>query len=110
MLCCLRGGLIAGFAAAALRLPGRLYFRARRGRRAGLPAVVGFAALDVLAAALAALILASTLVYANGGELRMYAVCAFLAGAAIPTWAVRELTEERRIRLKTENLRLKNEK
>ena len=94
MLCCLRGGIIAGFAAAALRLPGRLYFRARRGRRAGLPAVIGFAALDVLAAALAALILASTLVYSNGGELRMYAVCAFLAGAAAQITAVNKLITE----------------
>lgn len=89
LLCCIRGGLIAGAACAILRLPGRTYLERIRGRRVGLhiKLLIGF--IDALAAGLLTFALALTLYEANGGEPRLYALCGFAAGAVAAAWGVR---------------------
>lgn len=81
------GGLIAGLLASLLRLPGRLYSAGRRGRRESRAVLILKAALDVAAAGAAAFVFAAVTVYANGGELRLYAVCAYALGFAVPNRA-----------------------
>ena len=78
------GGMIAGLSASLIRLPRALYLRGLRGRRASPFLLVLFGALDIAAAAAAAAVFCLTLLKANGGELRLYAVCGYLAGAAVP--------------------------
>ncbi|MBO4562634.1 MAG: hypothetical protein J5772_03390 [Clostridia bacterium] len=82
LLCCVRGGLVAGLVCAFLRLPRALYYMRPRGRRAGLPLRLLFGLLDTAAAFSAAAVFALTLLYANGGELRLYAVSGFIIAAA----------------------------
>lgn len=93
LLLCLWGGGVAGIAAALVRLPGRLYTLTRRGRRTGLFPKILFSVFDIAAAALAVSVFCLTLLRANGGEPRLFAVCAFIAGAAVPARAIRVLTE-----------------
>ncbi|MCR5809494.1 MAG: hypothetical protein K6G56_08020 [Clostridiales bacterium] len=82
LLFCVRGGLAAGAVCFLLRLPRRLYLRSLRGRRARfLPVLFGWLT-DALAAAASVGLFALTLLFANGGELRLYAVCGFFAGMA----------------------------
>lgn len=92
LVCCLRGGLIAGAFSALVRLPGRLYRRRLRGRREKALPKLFFGLLEALAAAGIVLILACTLFRANGGEPRLYALCGFAAGAALTARAVTRLT------------------
>ncbi len=91
LLCCLRGGMIAGFISSLLLLPGRFYRARRKGRRARAFPVTAFSLLDFTAAAALAAVFALTLLKANGGEPRLYAVCGFAAGAAITAGAVKRL-------------------
>ena len=86
------GGMIAGLAAALLRLPRELYFGSRRGRRAAFLPLALFGALDIAAALAVLAVFCATLVEANGGELRLYAVCGFISGAAAPYAAMKLLT------------------
>ena len=72
-------GLASGMAAFLLRLPGKLYERRLKGRRAKLFALIPIRAADVLAGFAAAASLALALYYANGGEPRLYAVLGFAA-------------------------------
>lgn len=81
-LCCVWGGAAAGLAVTLLRTPRALYLSSRRGRRASPWLLALFAAADVIAAALLAAALACTLLHANGGEPRAYAVFGFVFGAA----------------------------
>lgn len=91
LLCCVWGGLAAGLSAALLRLPRKLYTRSLRGRHSkALPRLL-FTALDILSALLAAACFSITLLYANGGELRLYAVSGFAAAAYIASRAVKGL-------------------
>ncbi|MBO4848331.1 MAG: hypothetical protein J5586_04175 [Clostridia bacterium] len=92
LLCLLRGGLTAGAAAALIRLPRRLCTRRLKGRRAGALPLALFILLDAAAAFGTAAVFALSLLYANGGEPRLYAVLGFAAGAALSAWAVRALT------------------
>lgn len=87
LLISLWGGLAAGHLALLLRLPGKLYARRLKGRRAALPAKLGFSFLDALAAFAVTAILAAVLVRANGGEPRSYALLAYAAGAIVPSAA-----------------------
>ena len=81
---CVWGGVISGFAVLLTRLPRKIYLRSRRGRReAAIPKLL-FALLDAAAALLLATGFCMTMLKANGGELRAFAVCAFAAGAAAP--------------------------
>ena len=91
LLCCIRGGLAAGAFAALLRLPRGLVLARRRGRRLppALRALLSLA--DVTAAAGIAFALGATLIAANGGELRLYALIGFFAGAFFTSRAVRRL-------------------
>lgn len=82
LLFCIRGGFIAGGACFLLRLPKRLYSRSLRGRRARLIPTILTAVSETAAALAAALGFAATLLIANGGELRLYAVCGFFAALA----------------------------
>lgn len=88
---CVWGGAAAGLAAALVRLPRRLYLASRKGRRAGRFPMLLFAAADVFSAALLAASFCAALIYANGGELRLYAVSGFLLGAALPFTAMKLL-------------------
>ena len=91
LLCCVRGGLIAGAVSAALRLPGKLLFARLRGRRERALPRFFRALLDVLAAAALSALAALTLYEANGGEPRLYALCGFAAGAVITARALETL-------------------
>ena len=76
-----RAGIAAGLSVFLVRLPGRLYFKRLKGRRARLPLLVLFRAADVLAAFLPAALFALSLLDANGGEPRLYAVLGFTLAA-----------------------------
>ena len=82
LLACLRGGLCAGGAAYLIRLPKRLYSARHRGLRTPWTAAFLFALLDILTCVSVALVFASSIVYANGGELRLYAVSGFFIALA----------------------------
>ena len=88
---CLWGGVISGLVCAVLRLPRLLYSRSRRGRREGLLAMALLCIADVIAALAAAITFSAVLVYANGGELRLYAVTAFAAGMCVPMLAAERI-------------------
>lgn len=87
LLACLWGGAAAGGLAFLLRLPKTLYLKKRRGLRVGLPLRALFFALDLLLCTVCAGVFAAVLVYANGGEIRLYAASGF--GFAL--WAVVKL-------------------
>ena len=89
LLCCVRGGLMAGAACAIMRLPGRRYLERIRGRRVKLSIKLLTGFIDALAAGLLVFALALTLYEANGGEPRLYAVLGFAAGAAAAAQGVR---------------------
>lgn len=76
-----RSGIAAGLAVFLARLPGKLYFKHLKGRRASLPLLILFRAADILAALVPAALFALSLVYANGGEPRLYAVLGFALAA-----------------------------
>ncbi len=92
LLCMLRGGLIAGLIAALLRLPRRLYLRSLKGRRAKPLMLTLLILADIIAAAATVLIFTLTLIHANGGEPRFFAVCGFALGCAGSACALRMLT------------------
>lgn len=81
-LCCLWGGVASGLAVFLLRLPRLLYTLSRRGRRSSPWLLALFAAADCIAALLMAAAFGLTLLHANGGEIRAYALCGFVLGAA----------------------------
>lgn len=81
LLCCIWGGLAAGGAAFLLRLPQKISERRLKGRRARFGPRLFFALCDTAAAAALTAGLALTLLHANGGELRLFAVCGFVFGA-----------------------------
>ena len=83
LLFLMRGGFIAGALCFLLRLPRRLYMRSLRGRRAGLVPLLVTGSADILAAFSTASALALTLLQANGGEPRFYAVAGFFAAFAM---------------------------
>lgn len=91
LLCMFRGGLIAGTIAALLRLPRRLYADSLKGRRAKLPPLILLIAADLTAAAAITLISAASLIHANGGEPRAFAVCGFALGCLVPPAAIKLL-------------------
>ena len=92
LLCMLWGGVIAGLASSLLRMPGRAYYAALRGRRARLLPKACAAALDIMAAAAIMAAFSLSLIHANGGEPRLYAVCGFAAGCALSGGALRMIT------------------
>lgn len=89
LMCMLWGGLASGLSAALLRLPRKAYVRALRGRRARPLALIALGACDIAAALAAVCGFALTLVHANGGEPRLFAICGFLAGCAASGASVR---------------------
>ncbi len=84
-------GVAAGFLVSLLRLPRELYSRSLKGRRAKAVPLILFGLADVIAACSACAVFCAAMIFANGGELRLYAVCGFLAGAAVPYEAVKLL-------------------
>ena len=91
LLCCLWGGSLAGGAAFLLRLPKKLYFRNRLGLRTPLLPKLIFILLDILTCASVAVIFAASLLYANGGELRLYAAAGFFGALAVVVWLLKTL-------------------
>lgn len=83
LLACMRAGFCAGGAAYLLRLPKRAYLARRRGLRTPFAPDFLFVLLDFLTCASAALTLASALVWANGGEPRLYALAGFFCAMAL---------------------------
>ena len=79
LLTMLRGGVIAGGAAYLLLLPRRLYYIKRRGKRMGFWRCLLFTLLDIAVCILCSGIFALSLVTANGGELRLYAIAGYSA-------------------------------
>ncbi len=92
LACMLWGGLIAGLVCSLLRLPGKVYARALRGRRAKPLPLAAIAVCDIAAALFAAAAFALTLVHANGGEPRLFALCGFVFGCAVTGGAVKLIT------------------
>ena len=82
LLCCLWGGALAGGLAFLLTLPKKLWFKRFRGRRRPALTALLFGLGDIIAGLSIAAVFALTLLYANGGELRLYAVCGFIAALA----------------------------
>lgn len=91
LLFMLRGGLIAGAGCFLIRLPGRLYRARLAGRRAKAWAVLLFWLLDFLAAGLLFGLLALTLIEANGGVPRLFALLGFFGAALASSGALRLL-------------------
>ncbi len=89
LACMLWGGLIAGLVSSLLRLPRRAYVGALKGRRAKLIPLAAFAVCDIAAALALTAAFALTLVHANGGEPRLFALCGFAAGCAVTGGAVK---------------------
>lgn len=89
LLCCIWGGIASGGAAFLLRLPQKLYSRALKGRRSGLGPRLAFALADALAAAALCCGFALTLLHANGGEIRLFALTGFLLGAWLFSFAAK---------------------
>ena len=87
-LCCIWGGLASGAVCALTRLPRRLYYLRLRGRRARFLPLFLFVLLDVIAAAALTAGFSATLLFANGGELRLYAVFGFAIAAALSSRAL----------------------
>ena len=83
LLCCIWGGALAGLAVFLLRLPKKLYESHHRGLRTPFFIKLLLGILDMLTCAAAALIFVFALVYANGGELRAYAVLGYSACLAL---------------------------
>ena len=94
LICMLRGGLIAGVIASLLCLPRRLYVKKLQGRRAKPLPLLLFCVMELAAAACAVGLFALSLLHANGGEPRLFAVCGFFAGEALTAWAVTALAAE----------------
>ncbi len=88
LLCCIWGGLVSGLVCALFLLPRRLYIARLRGRRAGVIKLILLAFSDITAALALVSGFALTLYTANGGELRIYAVCGFFAAAALAGYAL----------------------
>lgn len=91
LLCCIWGGIIAGLASSLLRLPRKAYIRTLKGRRANPLLLILFFLLDLLSAAAIAAVFMLTLLHANGGELRLFAVCGFIIGGVATSYAVNGL-------------------
>ena len=89
LLCCIWGGLAAGGAAFLLRLPRRLVSASFIGRPPGTLLTLALALADMLAAAAVVCGFALTLLHANGGEPRLFAVCGFAAGALASSRALK---------------------
>lgn len=83
LLLMMRGGILAGGLAFALSLPRKLYNIRRRGLRCGLWRGALFFCMDLLICLGCAILFAASLLRANGGEMRLYAVLGFLLPLAL---------------------------
>ena len=83
LLVCIRAGVAAGCAAYLLLLPRALDYKLRRGKRAGLWRTLLFFIADLALCLVCGGIFAHSLVYANGGEIRLYAAAGFLLPLAL---------------------------
>lgn len=81
LLTMLWGGLVSGAASGLFRLPKLMEPRSHKGKRAGFFKRAAYFFADILAAACLAFGFALTLIRANGGVLRLYAVCGFFLAA-----------------------------
>ena len=79
LLCCIWGGAAAGGGVFLLRMTKRLWLKRFRGRRAGAAWMALFVLLDLLTVAFVSCAFAAILLFANGGEPRLYAVLGFFA-------------------------------
>ena len=81
LLACIWGGLAAGAASSPLRLPRQITQMQLRGRRMRFLTGALLIIPDVLAALVLTCGFCASLVFANGGEVRLYAVFGFALAA-----------------------------